>query len=161
MSKKEATACITSENELAQWLDKSSTMLLIFDIHLHWTDRCETMIPQLDALYCSIDQSENRFKILSVEVPIFATKFEELVKISPSCTYSISLNEDNNADNIENENEKGSLKTLLKKSCCAPLFVAVKKNMVISVARGANFPALLKVIDDHIPKLSDDEDLDE
>lgn len=174
MSKKEATATITSESELNQWLEKSSTMLLIFDIHLNWTGRCETMIPQLDALYRSIDQSEDRFKILTLEVPKFAQKIEDLVELSPSCTYTIPLkNEENNVDsngnsstvvdddNNDDDDHHPSLKTLLNKSCCSPLFLAVKKQNVLSVVRGANFPALAKIIYDHIPKISDDDDLDE
>ena len=169
MSKKEATATITSESELNQWLERSRTMLLLFDIHLNWTGRCETMIPQLDALYRSIDQSEGRFKILTLEVPTFAQKFEELVELSPSCTYSIPLkNEENNGnstatvdDDDNDDDHNPSLKTLLTKSGCSPLFLAVKKHNVLSVVRGANFPALAKIIDDHIPRTSDDDDLDE
>jgi hypothetical protein len=146
---------VETEIELEQWLEKSSSTLLLFDVHLDWTGRCETLIPQLDALYRTIDRSEARLKVLSLEVPKLGKKFQSMVELSPSCTNSLSLNDTKDTSNDSDE----GLNSLLNKKSCSPLFLAVKGRKVLSIVRGANFPALSKLIQEHIPSISDDDDI--
>lgn len=162
MSKTSSTKIVENESELEHWLEKSSKVLILFDVHLNWTGRCETLIPQLDALYRTIDQSDDRLKFLSLEVPKFAEKFKSIVELSPSCsTHSSSLDESSN-NNAGNDNDEClDLNLLMKKNSCSPLFLAVLGCKVISIVRGANFPALFKVIQEHLPNVSDDDIVEE
>lgn len=153
---------VENDTDLEQWLSKSNDFLLFFDVHLNWTGRCETLVPQLEALYLTIDQSVTRWKVLSLEVPKFAAKFESMVDLSSSCSHSLPLNDSNNKVHGENDSTAETLNSLMmKKSSCSPLFLAVKGRKVISIVKGANFPALSKVIHEHIPSLSDDDILED
>ena len=159
MSKNSSSKVVENESELEQWLHRKDDFLLIIDIHLNWTGRCESLIPQLDALYRTVDQSETRWKVLSLEVPKFASKFQSIVELSSSCSNSFSSLIDSTS-NMENENENLSecLNGLTtKKASCSPLFFVVKGCKVVSIVQGANFPALSKSIYEHLPSLSDDE----
>ena len=75
---------ILSSSELKSWLHKkkkkkkhfpstssskssSKGFVLILDVHVPWTGRCETMIPQMDTLYTSIiPDSQKKWKYCSV-----------------------------------------------------------------------------------------------
>jgi hypothetical protein len=175
MSKKESSITVESEVELEKWLDKSKTKLLLFDVHLNWTGRCETLIPQLNALYRSIDQSEERLIFLSLEVPKLATKFQSMVELSPSCTHSSSLNDSQNLsgdnssgdsgssnsrshdDDFDDEDDTISMNSLMEKKSCSPLFLAIKDGKVVATVQGANFPAISKVVHEHIPSITEDD----
>lgn len=135
---KGSSAIIEDASDIDHWLNQSSDFLIIFDVHLDWTGRCEALVPQLDALYRTIDQSEKRWKVLSIEGPKFASKLASTLELSPNC-------------NIE------SLDSLIKKTTCSPLFLAVKDRKVLSIIQGVNFPEISKTIQEHIPIIVDEE----
>jgi hypothetical protein len=146
---------INSEDELQQWIEKSDRMLLIFDMHLAWSGRCESLVPSINDLckhYESGDpESQPVLSFLSMEVPKLGPKFDSLVSVSPSCVLpTMTTNPEGG--------EKVTLGHILKKEGCSPLFIAVRARKVITCVEGANFPALKKAVEQNVPSNSGDAD---
>ena len=149
MSKTPTLNPITSEQELETWISKEQ-MLLIIDIHLEWTGPCEAHIPFLDQLRVSFDFVDKRLAFLAVEVPKYAEILEKGLSLSPACILPSFIQEDTATS------EK--IKLLTQKKGCSPLFIAVKGKKIIAIVdAGANYPAIEKIVYDHIPKLSEEE----
>ncbi len=158
MSDNGSSIIVEDEITLDQWLTKSSDFLILFDVHLNWTGRCESLIPQLDALHRNIDSSESRWKVLSIEVPRFTDKFLSMVELSPSCSHSSISDDDSKNHKGDDENNTDLLGTLVKKTSCSPLFLAVKDCKVVCIVEGANYPALSKAIYEHMSLIADEEE---
>ena len=134
--KKAATSPITSEDELKVWIEKSETMLLIVDIHRGWSGRCETLIPTFEAICIQYDRSEERVAFLSMSVDL-----QNLTKIFESLVQEVPPD------------------LVLDKKGCAPLYLAIKSHKVVAVVEGADPPRLIKLVKDHIPSISSDDDI--
>lgn len=158
MSDNGSSIIVDNENTLDQWLTKSSDFLILFDVHLNWTGRCESLIPQLDTLHRTIDSSESRWKVLSIEVPRLTDKLLSMVELSLSCSHSSITDDDSKKQKGDDENNKDLLGTLMKKTSCSPLFLVVKDCKVVCIVEGANYPALSKAIYEHMPVISDEEE---
>ncbi len=154
-------------------------MLLLLDIHLGWTGRCEVVIPSFDQLCIEYERSEDRLALLSMEGrgSKLAQKLESLVTISGTCMMPQFIenrggDDDNKGENgFDNSNSSSSdddqkdqelqdspLKLLLNKEGCgsSPLFLAVRRKKIVAIVEGANYPALEKIVKEHIPSLTDE-----
>lgn len=150
MSKTPTLNSITSEEELESWLSNEKKLFII-DIHLDWTGPCEVIIPFLEELRLSFDFADKRFSFLCVEVPKYAEILEKGLTLSPACIIPSFIDEDMAMS------EK--IKLLIRKEGCSPLFIAVKGRKIISIVdAGANYPAIEKIVRDHIPKLSEEDE---
>lgn len=159
--KGQSTFAIEDENSLTQWIEKDH-MLLIIDIHLNWTESCEVLRPCFDQAYKQYERAKERFTFLTMEGQRFADVFESMVTFSESCRISLDdivpiVDGDGDNGDTSNSTDLGErMKTLLRKEGkgCSPLFLAVKGRKVISIVSGASYPALAKIVDEHIPKIS-------
>jgi hypothetical protein len=165
--KKQSTFVIEDEESLKQWIEKDN-MLLIFDVHLHWTGSCEVLTPCFDQTYVQHERAEERLVFLTMEGPKFADQFESMVTFSESCVMTLDdlIPIDNSSKDTPTTNDNANandigerLKMLLRKEDkgCAPLFLAVKGKKIVSIILGANYPSLLKVVSDQMPPLPGDE----
>jgi len=166
--KKSSTFTIEDESSLISWMKKSdsNSMLLIFDVHLHWSGECEILTPCFDQMYIQYENAEERFVCLSIEGPKFAETFSSLVTFSDSCLMTLediiggtneSTGASSSSDNKAPSTDiKESMKYLLQKKGkgCAPLFLAVKDRKILSIVQGANYPALNNIVKEHIPPVS-------
>ena len=161
--KKQSTFAIEDEESLTQWIEKDN-MLLIIDVHLHWTGSCEVLTPCFDQTYVQHERAEERLVFLTMEGPRFADQFESMVTFSESCMMTLddlipidNSSKDTPTTNVNDIGER--LKMLLCKEDkgCAPLFLAVKGKKIVSIILGANYPSLLKIVSDQMPPLSGDE----
>lgn len=134
LQKKSAVIPVETEDDLVGWVERSNEMLLIFDLHHGWSGSCETLLPTFELLLVDNENSNERLAFLSLELPKFASKFQELFGGG-------------------DEQEKMDFSS----RGCAPLFVAVRSNKIVSTVEEANAPALIKIVKEHIPKLSQEE----
>mmetsp|Transcript_12277 Transcript_12277/g.18190 ORF Transcript_12277/g.18190 Transcript_12277/m.18190 type:complete len:148 (-) Transcript_12277:592-1035(-) len=141
--KKPALIPIESENDLEMWLGQSDKMLLIFDFHHGWSGACETLTPTWESMLLNYDNSEKRIAFLSMEIPKFASKFDELI-VGTAIT---AMPGGHSSEKID-YHKKG----------CSPLFLAVRSSKIISTIKGTNAPALTKLVNDNIPAITEDED---
>ena len=156
MNDKTFISPINSEDELQQWIEKSDKMLLMFDMHLAWSGRCESLVPSINDLCKHYDSGDPEsqppvLSFLSMELPELGPKFDSFVSVSPNCVLPTKTT------NPEGE-EKVTLGQMLKKECCSPLFLAVRARKVIAYVEGANFPALKKIVEQNVPSNSGDTD---
>jgi len=146
---------IQNTDELGKWFKQSETMLIIFDAHRNWSGRCETLLPSFQALCYQYDRCEDRLAFLSMETPKFAKEFESNLVSSPQC--SIQLPNSNEAEG--KEVSTGGL--LAGEKGCMPLFLAIKSRKLVATVLGADYPALAKLVQEHIPSISGEDEIED
>lgn len=153
-----------SVESLENWLGKET--LLVFDIYQNWSGECEVVQPLFDQLSVTVDEAKTRIALLTLE----SNKADLVDKFSSIVSYSDRVVElgyeiDETDENKTNEDTKDShsLKKMLKKmhSQSEPLFALVKQRKIIAVIKGANQPALKKIILANLPPILETENFTE
>lgn len=156
---------IDSDESLENWLGKET--LLVFDIYQNWSGECEVVQPLFDQLSVTIDEAKTRIALLTLE----SNKADLVDKFSSLVSYSdrvVELGYENDEvdENKTNDDTKDSqhLKKMLEKkdsSQSEPLFLIVKGRKIIAVIKGANQPALKKIILANLPPIIETENFTE
>ncbi|GFH53517.1 predicted protein [Chaetoceros tenuissimus] len=153
---------IDSDESLENWLGKET--LLVFDIYQNWSGECEVVQPLFDQLSVTIDEAKTRIALLTLE----SNKADLVDKFSSLVSYSdrvVELGYENDeADESKTSDDiKDSLKKMVvkKDSQSEPLFCVVKNKRIVAVIKGANQPALKKIIVANLPPIIETENFTE
>lgn len=155
---------IDSDESLENWLGKET--LLVFDIYQNWSGECEVVQSLFDQLSVTVDEAKTRIALLTLE----SNKADLVDKFSSIVSYSDRVVElgyeiDETDENKTNDDTKDShhLKKMLEKkdSQSEPLFCLVKNKRIIAVIKGANQPALKKIIMANLPPIIETENFTE
>mmetsp|Transcript_56952 Transcript_56952/g.68173 ORF Transcript_56952/g.68173 Transcript_56952/m.68173 type:complete len:162 (-) Transcript_56952:16-501(-) len=157
--KKPTVLPIESVEELTTYFDESTRKLLIIDIHLSWSGSCEsTLGPTFNSIVLNTDRGDERLAILSVQVPKYWDALRGLLlnredadaagSTTSAAAAAITNGKGIDVNSLKVGHERG----------CSPLFIAVRDQKIVGVVEGADAPALEKIVEEHIPKVSDDDD---
>ena len=169
---------IESDEELTRWwVNRSASTLLVIDVHRGWSGRCDSLTPLFDSKSiefneCSdgdgdgdggVGKGRMRVAFLAAEVPRFATKLADLM----------GGGDDGDARDVADGAAAGSSSSSyppmssatalptasdLASGGCSPLFLAVRHGRIVSVVRGADRPALSRVVEEYLPRVTEDGD---
>ncbi|GMI00838.1 hypothetical protein TrLO_g13559 [Triparma laevis f. longispina] len=123
---------LTDDEHFDACLAKSNDLLLLIDVHQDWSGPCETLTPTFSRLMMDTEKADSRLLFLSAEIPKFASKVQELASDDAK---------------LGDMSEKG----------CLPLFLAVRFGKAVGMVEGANAPALVALVKEQIPNLTDEE----
>ncbi|GMI52966.1 hypothetical protein ScalyP_jg8967 [Parmales sp. scaly parma] len=130
MSAESVVKPCTTEAELDALLQQSQDRLVVIDVHPAWSGPCETLVPTINRMLLSYENSEERLAFVSCD----ETLHEKLQTLSSS-----------------------DAKFTLEGLGCAPLLLVVRFGKAVGKIDGANAPALVALVDQQIPPVPEAE----
>lgn len=135
MSNKPTFAIVDGEKCLTSWLKRSHEgPLLVLDLHQKWTGPTIALTPAFEELGkdLGLEGCPDRLTFLQVEIP---THGEIVRKAFKDCPDLPSMH-------------------LASRSSCTPQFVVVRFGKVQGIVDGADIPALVRLIKEHVPPIT-------
>jgi hypothetical protein len=94
MEQQQSSFAICDESSLAVWFERSinTGILLIFDVHLNWSGRCEVLSEPFDQMYKTCENAHEKFVFLTLDGPRYAEAFTSMIsKYSVKCRNKLLL----------------------------------------------------------------------